>query len=104
MRDTVGSTPTFGEEGWRINHKLVYRLYKEEGLALRRRTRRRRKSAVKRLARPEPTGVNQYWSMDFMYEALADGRMLRIFTLIDVHTRECLALRPAIGLTRRLGG
>ncbi len=52
-----------------------------------------------RRARPEPTGANQYWSMDFMHDALANGRTLRIFTLIDVHTRECLALRPATGFS-----
>ena len=52
-----------------------------------------------RQARPEPTGANQYWSMDFMHDALANGRTLRIFTLIDVHTRECLALKPATGFS-----
>ena len=86
-------------EGWQINHKRVYRLYSEEGLALRRKKRRRRRSVVARRARPEPTGANQYWSMDFMHDALANGRTLRIFTLIDVHTRECLALRPATGFS-----
>ena len=79
-------------EGWKINHKLVYRLYREEGLSLRRKQPRRRRSAVTREARPELTEANQYWSMDFMHDALIDGRTLRIFTLIDVHTRECLAL------------
>jgi len=86
-------------EGWNVNHKRVYRLYSEEGLALRRKKRRRRRSVVARRARPEPTGANQYWSMDFMHDALANGRTLRIFTLIDVHTRECLALRPATGFS-----
>jgi len=86
-------------EGWKINHKLVYRLYSEEGLALRRKKPRRRRSVVARRARPEPTGANQYWSMDFMHDALVNGRTLRIFTLIDVHTRECLALRPATGFS-----
>ena len=86
-------------EGWKINHKRVYRLYSEEGLALRRKKPRRRRSVVARQARPEPTSANQYWSMDFMHDALANGRTLRIFTLIDVHTRECLALRPATGFS-----
>ncbi len=86
-------------EGWKVNHKLVYRLYREEGLALRRKTRRRRRSAVTRQGRPELTSANQCWSMDFMHDALASGRMLRIFTLIDVYTRECLALRPATGFS-----
>ena len=86
-------------EGWKINHKRVYRLYSEEGLALRRKKPRRRRSVVTRRARPKPTGANQYWSMDFMHDALANGRTLRIFTLIDVHTRECLALKPATGFS-----
>ena len=86
-------------EGWRINHKLTYRLYREEGLSLRRKKPRRRKSAVSRTARPEPTGTNQCWSMDFMHDALANGRTLRVFTLIDVYTRECLALKPATGFS-----
>jgi putative transposase len=86
-------------EGWRINHKRVYRLYSEEGLALRRKKPRRRRSVVIRRARPEPTAANQSWSMDFMHDALVSGRTLRIFTLIDVHTRECLALKPGVGFS-----
>jgi putative transposase len=57
-------------EGWKINHKRVYRLYQEDGLALRKRARRRR-SVVVRGSRPEPTATNQYWSMDFMHDALS---------------------------------
>jgi putative transposase len=82
-------------EGWEINHKRVYRLYMEEGLALRRKKRRRRRSAVARKARPELMGVNQCWSMDFMHDSLAGGQRLRLFTLIDVYSRECLALVPS---------
>ncbi len=82
-------------EGWKINHKRVYRLYREEGLALRRRRARRRRSVVLRRARPEPTASNQCWSMDFMHDALADGRRLRLLTLIDIYSRECLALQPS---------
>ena len=85
-------------EGWKINHKRVYRLYQEDGLALRKRARRRR-SVVARGSRPEPTASNQYWSMDFMHDALANGGTLRLFTLIDVYSRECLALKPATGFS-----
>ncbi len=108
LRELAASRPRFGyrrlhmllrREGWKINHKLVYRLYSEEGLALRRRKPRRRRSVVARRGRPEPTRANQAWSMDFMHDALANGRTLRIFTLIDVHTRECLALKPATGFS-----
>jgi putative transposase len=92
-------TALLREEGWRVNHKRVYRLYSEEGLALRRKKPRRRRSVVIRRARPEPTGANQSWSLDFMHDALVSGRRLRIFTLIDVHTRECLALKPGVGFS-----
>jgi putative transposase len=87
-------------EGWPINHKRVYRLYMEEGLALRRKKRRRRRSVVARQARPEPNAVNECWSMDFMHDALATAQKIRLFTLIDVYSRECLALVPS----RRFSG
>lgn len=55
-------------EGWAVNHKRVYRLYREEGLALTRKRPRRRKSAVVRPLRPMTTAVNQRWAMDFMHD------------------------------------
>ena len=79
-------------EGWRVNHKRVYRLYGEEGLALRRRRPRRHRSAVVRVQRVAPTRPNEQWAMDFMHDTLADGRAVRILTMLDVYTRECLAL------------
>lgn len=63
-------------EGWPVNHKRVYRLYRDEGLSLRRRKPRRRRSVVMRRARPEPKRPNECWTMDFMHDALADGRTL----------------------------
>jgi putative transposase len=53
-------------EGWRVNHKQLYRIYKEEGLSLRYKRPKRRISAAHRLARPNLTGINQCWSMDFV--------------------------------------
>lgn len=82
-------------EGWRVNHKRVYRLYGEEGLALRRRRPRRRRSAVVRVERRAPTRPNEQWAMDFMHDTLADGRAVRILTMLDVYTRECVALSAA---------
>ena len=55
-----------------VNHKRVYRLYREEGLAVRRR-RRKRACAAQRLPTPMPSGRNQRWSMDFMADTLPDG-------------------------------
>ncbi len=79
-------------EGWRVNHKRVYRLYTEEGLALRRRRPRRHRSAVARVRLPAPTQPNEQWAMDFMHDTLADGRAVRILTVLDVYARECVAL------------
>lgn len=84
-------------EGWPVNHKRVYRLYREEGLGLRRRRPRRRRSAVQRGPRRTATRPNECWSMDFMHDALADGRALRVLTIVDTYTRECLAVEAASG-------
>jgi putative transposase len=87
-------------EGWPINHKRVYRLYREEGLGLRRKRPRRRVAAVKREIRPITKEQNECWSMDFVSDQLFDGRRLRVLTLVDNHTRESLALAPG----QRIGG
>lgn len=80
-------------EGWPINHKRVHRLYCELGLQLRSRRPRRHVSAAhrqppKRLARRP----NEAWSMDFMADQLVDGRRIRLLTVVDVCTRESLAI------------
>ena len=82
-------------EGWRVNHKCVYRLYGEEGLALRRRRPRRHRSAVVRVPRAVPTRPNEQWAMDFMHDTLADGRAVRVLTVLAVYTRECVGLVAA---------
>jgi putative transposase len=82
-------------EGWRVNLKRVYRLYREEGLSLRRKKPKRRRAAQPRQERPAGTMPNERWSMDFMSDALADGRRLRVLTVLDTCTRECIALEVA---------
>lgn len=82
-------------DGWVVNHKRLYRLYREEGLNLRCKRPRRRKAAASRMERPILTGPNQAWSMDFVSDALFNGNKFRALTLIDNHTRECLAIYPA---------
>ena len=82
-------------EGWRVNHKRVYRLHTEEGLALRRRRPRRHRSAVARVRLPAPTQPNEQWAVDFMHDTLADGRAVRILTVLDVYARECVAIGAA---------
>ncbi len=64
-------------KGWMVNHKRVYRLYQKEGLSLRRKRPRRHASAAQRLERIEAGAANECWSMDFVSDALYDGRRLR---------------------------
>jgi putative transposase len=78
-------------EGQVVNHKRVYRLYKEEGLAVRRR-RRKRVATARRLRPPPVTRPNQRWAMDFVGDTLASGRTFRTLNLVDEFTRECLAI------------
>jgi len=78
-------------EGWPVNAKRVYRLYKQEGLMIRTKVR-------KKIARRRPlvvafaNGPNQRWSMDFVAARLEDGRPFRILTVVDQFTRECVAI------------
>jgi len=79
-------------EGWRVNRKRVYRLYRLEGLSLLQRRPRRHRSAMQRNRPLGPQVRNECWSMDFVSDQLYDGRKLRALTLIDAYTRECLAI------------
>ena len=79
-------------EGWAVSHKRVYRLYQKEGLSLRRKRPRRHASAAQRVERIEAGAANECWSMDFVSDALYDGRRLRALTIVDNYTRECLAI------------
>lgn len=79
--------------GWNDNHKRVERLYREQGLSLARRRPRRNKSAQKRQPLQHGLHPNHVWGMDFVSDALFDGRRLRMLTVIDLHTRECLGIR-----------
>jgi len=84
-------------KGFRWNHKRVYRIYRELELNLRIKPRARLKRE-----RPEmlsvPTAPNQVWSMDFMSDALADGRKIRTFNVIDDYNREGLAIDVDLSL------
>ena len=75
-------------EGWGVNHKRVERVYREEGLSLRMRRRRKRPSHL-RVVLPGPRGPDQRWSMDFMSDALLNGRRLRLLTMVDGWDRRC---------------
>ena len=79
-------------EGWNLGKKLVYRLYREDGLALRDKPRRSRSAAASRRERGKVTAPNQVWSLDFVADQLADGRRFRASTVVDVCTRESLVI------------
>jgi putative transposase len=84
-------------KGFKWNHKRVYRIYKELGLNLRIKPR-------KRLVRekPEaltvPQGINQVWSMDFMHDQLDGGRTFRLFSVIDDFNREAICMKVDFSL------
>ena len=83
----------------RVNHKRVWRVYRDLGLSVKR-TRRKR---LERALRPRPilTAPNQEWAVDFVSDVSASGRRLRIFTVVDSYTRECLALEVDTSLPSR---
>lgn len=74
-------------EGWRVNHKRVYRLYREETLQMRIKIPRRRVSAKLREDRTEATAPNECWSLDFMSDQLFDGRRIRVLAAVDNYSR-----------------
>jgi putative transposase len=85
-------------EGWRANHKRVERLYREEGLSLRRKRRRKRLSHL-RVARERPVAANQTWAVDFIHDSLISGRHFRAFAVLDQWSRESLAIEVDLSLT-----
>lgn len=108
LRDLAASRVRYGyrrlhvllkREGWFVNHKLVYRLYLEEGLQVRTKTPKRRKSCQARGERPAAIKTNESWSMDFMADQLFDGRRFRLLTIVDNFSRESLAIRVGQRLT-----
>jgi putative transposase len=100
LRELAAERPRYGyrrlhqqlrRKGWDINHKLVYRLYREEGLVVRKRLRKRI-AAARRQHLDTPAKPDQRWSMDFVSDALADGRVFRTLNIIDDFSRECVAI------------
>lgn len=85
-------------EGWQVNRKRVYRLYRDAGLAVRRR-KRKRIGPFERKPLPKPLRANLSWSMDFVSDGLADGRRLRCLAIVDDRTRECVAIEVDTSIT-----
>lgn len=81
------------QAGWRVNHKRVERLYREHNLQVRRRKRKKVPSGQRQpLIRPEQP--NQVWSMDFVFDRVAGGRMIKCLTVVDDATHEAVAIQP----------
>lgn len=100
LRDLASQRPRFGyrrlqvllrREGLMVNHKRVARLYRKEGLAVRCRKSKAR-TPMRRGRPPAPARANDQWALDFVQDALASGRKIRVLSVLDVFTREALAL------------
>jgi len=74
-----------------VNHKRVYRWYRQEGLQVRRQ-RRKRVASIDRVLPSAPDRAGEQWAMDFMRDTLANGRSFRTLNVVDAYTRECLAI------------
>jgi putative transposase len=100
LRELAGSRVRYGyrrltvllkREGWKVNAKRIYRLYAEEGLIVR--TKKRKQRAQRQRVPAGPAlRPNEKWSMDFVAQRLANGRWIRVLTVVDQFTRECLSL------------
>jgi putative transposase len=106
IRDWAAQKPRWGyrmihlmlqREGWTVNRKRVQRLYRAEGLAVRRRGKRKR-AQMPRLIRTELKHPNERWSMDFVSDTLSNGRRFRCLNIVDEFSRECLAIEVSHSL------
>ena len=88
-------------EGWRVNRKKVQRLWREEGLRVSSRARKRRRSGRSSAPRQEAEYPLHVWSWDFVEDRTADGRRLKVLTMVDEFTRFCLILYVARAITAR---
>jgi putative transposase len=115
LRELAARKPRYGyrrltallrRAGERVNPKRVHRLYRLEGLSVRRKKRKKLARAPKPVL-PRAEQINQRWCMDFVEDSLATGRKLRTFNVLDEHPRECLVIEadtslPAVRVTRVL--
>jgi putative transposase len=97
MRELAHERPRWGylrlhvllrREGWKVNKKRTYRIYREEGLSVRTKQRKKRASHL-RVVPPAATGPNERWAMDFIHDQLMSGARFRALTVVDTYTREC---------------
>jgi putative transposase len=110
LRELAGTQVRYGyrrltvrlrREGWHVNAKRIYRLYREEELLVRTKQRRKRARRQRAVSVAMAVGPNHRWSMDFVSDKLADGRSFRILTVVDQFTRECVGLEADGSMTGR---
>jgi len=108
MCELAQARPRFGyrrvhvmlrREGWAVNMKRVRRLYRLEGLQLRHRLRRRKHASLHRGIPSAATRAHERWSMDFVHDALLDGRAFRVLTVVDQWSRWSPILETAPGMS-----
>ena len=92
---------TLREEGWGVNRKRVQRLWREEGLRVpvKRRKRQRLGDSAQPARRLRAERPNHVWALDFQFDQTADGRVLKLLNIVDEHTREALAIVAARSIT-----
>jgi len=109
IRELAHARPRFGylriwvllrREGWGVNRKRVRRLYRLDGLQVRMRVRRRKHMARHRGPAPMPAGPMERWIMDFVHDALGDGRPHRILTVVEQWSRSS----PLLEVASRMAG
>ena len=107
LRDLAASRVRYGyrrlhvllrREGWMVNHKRVYRLYREEGLGIRVK-RRKKLASAPRVLPPPAKRPRERWSMDFLTDGLANGQRFRVLTRVDTVSRVSPAIEVGVSLT-----
>ena len=97
LRDYAGAHPRWGwrrayhdarAEGWQVNHKKVQRLWRDEGLRVVYKARKKRAGASTAVIDPKADGPDEVWAIDFQFDATTDGRPVKILSVVDEHTRE----------------
>jgi transposase InsO family protein len=112
MLELVRKHPRYGyrriwallrREGWRVNRKRVHRLWRQQGLKVPRKQRKKRRlgSSANSCVRRPAEHKDHVWAWDFLHDRTSDGRPLKWFTLVDEYTRECLALEVERGMTAK---
>ena len=100
-----GGHPVVRGEGWAVNRKRVHRLWRKTGLQVPQKTRKRLRLAAtsgeNSTVRRASERPNHVWAYDFVFDATEDGRALKLLTVLDEYTRECLALVVGRSLTSR---